>query len=37
MRQKDIPTDGTSDKNRAIIGEVLTENVAKINNNKILY
>ena len=37
IRQKEIPTAGTSDKSLAIIGDVLTENVASTRSRAILY
>ena len=37
IRQNEIVTAGTLDKSLAIIGEVLTENVANIKRKKILY
>ena len=37
IRQKEIPTAGTSDKSLAIMGDVLTENVASTRSSTILY
>ena len=37
IRQKEIPTAGIADKSLAIIGDVLTENVASTNSITILY
>ena len=37
IRQKEIPTAGTADKNLAIMGDVLIENVASTRRRAILY
>ena len=37
IRQKEIPTAGIPDKSLAIIGDVLTENVARTKSRTILY
>ena len=37
IRQKEIPTAGTADKSLAIMGDVLTENVASTRRRAILY
>ena len=37
IRQNEIPTDGTSDRNLAIMGDVLTEKVARTRSRTILW
>ena len=37
IRQKEIPTAGTSDRSLAMMGDVLTENVASTKRNSILF